>query len=43
MASKTKKTQFDAVKTLETIESKFEMVQILNEKGRLLKTLLFLI
>ncbi|MBS4198803.1 pyruvate dehydrogenase (acetyl-transferring) E1 component subunit alpha [Bacillus sp. FJAT-49732] len=35
MASKTKKTQFDAVKTLENIESQFEMVQILNEKGEI--------
>ena len=34
MAS-TKKTQFDAVKTLEEIESKFELVQILNEKGEI--------
>ena len=33
MASETKKAQFDAVKTLEKIESKFELVQILNEKG----------
>ena len=33
MTSKTKKAQFDAVKTLEEIESKFELVQILNEKG----------
>ncbi|MBS4217901.1 pyruvate dehydrogenase (acetyl-transferring) E1 component subunit alpha [Bacillus sp. FJAT-49711] len=35
MASKTKKTQFDAVKTLENIEGQFEMVQILNEKGEI--------
>lgn len=33
MASNTKKVQFDAEKTLENIESQFEMVQILNEKG----------
>lgn len=31
MASK--KAQFDAEKTLEKIESQFEMVQVLNEKG----------
>ncbi|MCR2820871.1 pyruvate dehydrogenase (acetyl-transferring) E1 component subunit alpha [Lederbergia panacisoli] len=37
MASKTKKTQFDAVKTLENIESQFEMVQILNEKGEIVE------
>lgn len=35
MAS-TKKAQFDAVKTLENIESQFEMVQILNEKGEII-------
>jgi pyruvate dehydrogenase E1 component alpha subunit len=33
MASKSKKAQFDAVKTLEQIEEKFEMFQILNEEG----------
>ena len=33
MASKSKKAQFDAVKTLEQIEDKFEMFQILNEEG----------
>jgi len=33
MASKSKKAQFDAVKTLEEVESKFEMLQILNEEG----------
>ncbi|HEY4552121.1 MAG TPA: pyruvate dehydrogenase (acetyl-transferring) E1 component subunit alpha [Bacillaceae bacterium] len=33
MASKTKK--FDAVSTLEQIESQFEMVQILNEEGEI--------
>ena len=32
MASETKKAQFDAVKTLEEIESKFTLVQILNER-----------
>ena len=35
MASKTKNVQFDAEKVLENIESQFEMVQILNEKGEL--------
>jgi len=35
MASKTKKAQFDAVKTLENIESQFSMVQVLNEKGEI--------
>ncbi|RDI47620.1 pyruvate dehydrogenase (acetyl-transferring) E1 component subunit alpha [Falsibacillus pallidus] len=34
MASKTKKTQFDAKKTLEMIEDQFEMLQILNEEGK---------
>jgi pyruvate dehydrogenase E1 component alpha subunit len=33
MASKTKNNQFDAVKTLESIEKQFEMFQILNEEG----------
>ncbi|MBO8176353.1 pyruvate dehydrogenase (acetyl-transferring) E1 component subunit alpha [Aeribacillus pallidus] len=33
MASKTKKAQFDAKKTLENIEAQFEMFQILNENG----------
>ncbi|MBS4177275.1 pyruvate dehydrogenase (acetyl-transferring) E1 component subunit alpha [Lederbergia citrea] len=35
MASKTKKAQFDAVKTLENIENQFTMVQVLNEKGEI--------
>ncbi|KUP07646.1 pyruvate dehydrogenase [Bacillus coahuilensis m2-6] len=35
MASKSKKAQFDAVKTLETIEQQFEMFQILNENGEI--------
>ncbi|MEI5905993.1 pyruvate dehydrogenase (acetyl-transferring) E1 component subunit alpha [Bacillus spongiae] len=33
MASKSKKAEFDAVKTLEHIEQQFEMFQILNEEG----------
>lgn len=36
MTSKAKTKQFDAVKTLENIESQFEMVQILNEKGEII-------
>ncbi|MEK3887122.1 pyruvate dehydrogenase (acetyl-transferring) E1 component subunit alpha [Bacillus sp. FSL K6-3431] len=37
MASTAKKTQYDALKTLENIESQFEMVQILDENGKVLK------
>jgi pyruvate dehydrogenase E1 component alpha subunit len=33
MASKTKNAQFDAKKTLETVEQQFETLQILNEEG----------
>ncbi len=33
MASKAKAAKFDAIKALESIEKKFEMVQVLNEKG----------
>lgn len=33
MASKAKTAEFDAVETLGNIEKKFEMVQVLNEKG----------
>src|SRR5690606_18823648 len=36
MASKAKAAQVDAVKTLESIEEKFEMVQVLNEKGEVI-------
>ncbi|WP_335870449.1 pyruvate dehydrogenase (acetyl-transferring) E1 component subunit alpha [Bacillus sp. 2205SS5-2] len=35
MASKSKKAEFDAVKTLEHIEKQFEMFQILNEEGEI--------
>ncbi|OCA85600.1 pyruvate dehydrogenase (acetyl-transferring) E1 component subunit alpha [Bacillus sp. FJAT-27225] len=35
MASKTKNAQFDAKKTLDTVEQQFETLQILNEEGEI--------